>query len=47
MSWTSVLLLSLAFGLGQSQSFGPGKSQYDDYGPPPDYDGGELGPARG
>jgi len=32
MSWTSVLLLSLAFGLCQSQ--------YEDYGPPPDYDGG-------
>merc|ERR1712222_135803 len=32
MSWTSVLLLSLAFGLCQSQ--------YKDYGPPPNYDGG-------
>jgi len=35
MSWTSVLLLTLAFGLCQSQ--------YGDYGPPPDYVGGPGG----
>merc|ERR1712198_58274 len=34
--WTSVLLLALAFGLCQSQ--------YDDFGPPPDYAGGGSGP---
>merc|ERR1712210_282917 len=36
MCWTSVLLLALALGLCQSQ--------YDEYGPPPDYVGGESGP---
>jgi len=39
MSWTSVLLLSLALGLCQSQ--------YDDYGPPPDYVGGDYGSGSG
>merc|ERR1712210_5938 len=35
MCWTSVLLLALALGLCQSQ--------YDEYGPPPDYVGGDSG----
>ena len=39
MSCTSVLLLTLAFGLCHSQ--------YDDYGPPPDYPGSGLGPGDG
>ena len=39
MSCTSVLLLTLAFGLCHSQ--------YDDYGPPPDYSGSGLGPGDG
>merc|ERR1712210_388479 len=39
MSWTSVLLLALAIGLCQSQ--------YDEYGPPPDYVGGDYGSGSG
>merc|ERR1712130_795509 len=39
MTWTSVLLLSLALDVCQSQ--------YDDYGPPPDYVGGDYGSGSG
>merc|ERR1712210_346094 len=39
MCWTSVLLLALALGLCQSQ--------YDEYGPPPDYVGGDYGSGSG
>merc|ERR1712210_159155 len=39
MCWTSVLLLALALGICQSQ--------YDEYGPPPDYVGGDYGYGSG